>query len=178
MATATGRAEVSAYIGGLEGKLTKLLRGSARAGGGVIAEEAKLRTASDDVRDGIIVRTKSEDRRIVVRVTVKPGWAYSRALWEEYGTSPHFISVDDSQREGQGIRRINATVGETKGDGPLVIGGKFVGKTVFHPGAQPHPFLRVSLDTKEREAIQAAQGYLNARISRGDIADMSEGDDE
>lgn len=178
MATATGRAEVSAYIGGLEAQLTTLLRGAGRAGGGVIADEAKLRTRSDEVRDGIILRTKTEDDRIVVRVTIKLGWAYSRALWEEYGTSPHFISVGDEQRGGQGLQRINAKVKEAKGDGSLVIGGKFVGRTVFHPGTAPHPFLRTSLDVKEREAIAAAQRYINARIARGVIAGSDEGDEE
>jgi hypothetical protein len=178
MATATGRAEVSAYMASLEAKLTRLLRGAARAGGGVIAVEAKLRTASDEVRDGIILRTKSEDGRIVVRVTVKQGWAYSRALWEEYGTSPHFISVGDEQRAGMGLRRINDRVKEADGDGSLVIGGKFVGPTVFHPGTAPHPFLRTSLDVRERDAIAEAQRYINARVSRAGIRDNDDGDSE
>jgi len=178
MASATGRAAASAYMAKLPDQLTRLLQGAGRAGGRVIADEAKHRSRSDEVADAIVVRTKSKDDRIVVRVTVKPGWAYSLALWGEYGTSPHFISVADEQRQGLGIQRINAKVLEADGDGSLVIGGKFVGKTVFHPGAQAHPFLRPALDTKEAEAVKAAQAYINARVSRGGILGGADQDDD
>lgn len=179
MASATGRREVSAYIAGIEDKLLKrVLVGAARAGGKVVAEEAGLRTNSKEVRDAIIVRVKSEDQRVVVRVTVKEGWAFSRALWEEYGTSPHFISVDDSQREGRGIQRINTQLREADNDTSLVIGGKFVGKTVFHPGAQPNPFLRPAIDIKQRDALQAAQSHINSRVTRRGIVSSDEGEAE
>jgi HK97 gp10 family phage protein len=176
MATATGRSEASAYIASLPEQLTRLLQGAARAGGRVIADEAKSRSVSDEVADAVVIRTKNDDHRVVVRVTIKPGWTYSRALWLEYGTSPHFISVDDEQRQALGIRRINAKVKEADGDGSLVIGGKFVGKTLFHPGARPHPFLRPALDTKEAEAVTAMQSYINARVSRAGIALTDDGD--
>lgn len=170
MATATGRSEASAYIGKIPQQLTRLLAGAGRAGGRVIADEAKANAQSSDVAEAIVVRSKSADGRVVVRVTVKPGWTYSLALWGEYGTSPHFISVQENQRQGLGIQRINQRVGEAGGDGSLVIGGKFVGATVFHPGARPHPFLRPALDIKKGEAVKAAQAYINARVSRQGIA--------
>jgi hypothetical protein len=62
--------------------------------------------------------------------------------------------------------------------GTLVINGKPAGATVWHPGARPHPFLRPALDVKEREAIGAAQSYINARVGPGGInASGTEGDD-
>lgn len=176
MASATGRAQASAYIGKIPEQLTRLLVGAGRAGGQVIANEAKANAQSSDVAKAIVVRTKAADGRVVVRVTVKPGWTYSLALWGEYGTSPHFISVDDDQRKGLGIQRINQRVGEAGGDGSLVIGGKFVGKTVFHPGSRPYPIFRPALDTKEAEAVRTAQAYINARVSRRGIA-VDRGDD-
>ena len=45
-----------------------------------------------------------------------------------------------------------------------MINGHFVGTAVHHPGARPHPFLRPALDTKEGEAIAAAQSYINGRV--------------
>jgi hypothetical protein len=177
MPTMTGRAAASSYIAKLPEQITRVLQGAGRAGGRVIADEAKSRSQSQEVADAIVVRTRSKDHRIVVRVTVKPGWTYSLALWSEYGTSPHFISVDDQQREGLGLRRINAKVREASGDGSLVIGGKFVGSTVFHPGARPHPAFRPALDTKEGEAVKAAQAYINARVSRAGISVSGEDDE-
>jgi len=178
MATMTGRSAVSSYMAKLPEQLTRVLQGAGRAGGKVIADEVKVRAPAEEVAEAVIIRSRTQDHRIVVRVTIKPGWAYSLALWGEYGTSPHFISVDDEQRGGLGIRRINAKVREADGNGSLVIAGQFVGKTVFHPGAGQHPFLRPSLDTKQTEAVKAAQAYINARVSRSGIRGSDEGDDE
>jgi hypothetical protein len=179
MASMKGRSEVSSYMNSLPEKLvSRVLRGAGRAGAKVIADEVKERSVSTEVADAVIIRSRTADYRIVVRVTIKKGWAYSRALWLEYGTAPHFISVDDSQRGGRGIGRINRQVREAGGEGSLVINGQFVGKTVWHPGARPHPFLRVSLDIKEGEAIQAAQQYINARVTRSGITGQEVSDDE
>jgi hypothetical protein len=166
MVTVTGKAEVKAYIGGIPAKLQRVLQGAAKAGAAVISDEIKARTPSDDVRAGLRTTSKTEDGQIKVRIDLKPGWGRSVGIWLEYGTSPHFISVDDSQRRGLGIGRVNKSVKENEGNGSLVIGGNFVGQTVFHPGARPFPTFRPALDTKEEEAIAAAQNYVNARIAR------------
>lgn len=155
--------------------MEKILRGAARAGARPIADEAKDLAVSDDVRDNIVIRSKAGDGRIVVRITVKAGWAYSVGTWLEWGTDPHFISVADEQRGGKSIGRINAEVRE----GSLVIGGKFVGQTVHHPGATPSPFLRPALDLRASEGIAAAQSYINAHAGRGGLrAPSDEGDAE
>lgn len=177
MVTVRGRNEVKQFLARLPKEIeTKLLRGAARAGGKVIAEEAKDRSRSKEVGDNITLRSSAKDGRIVTKISVKPGWSYSLGVWQEWGTDPHFISVDDSQRGGMSVPKINE---KTKA-GSLVIGGAFVGSTVWHPGARPEPFLRPALDTKEAEAIKAAQNYINARVSRSGIRGSSEtdGDDE
>jgi hypothetical protein len=175
MPTVRGKAETRRFIAGIPGEMKKVLRGAGRAGAKVIVEEAKERSISQHVDDAIVTKMSGDDDRIVVKITVKPGWARSVAIWLEYGTSPHFISVADSQRLGMSIGRVNETLNPES----LMIGGKFVGETVFHPGARAHPFLRLALDTKEAEAIAAAQGYIKARVRRDGITVTAdaEGDD-
>ncbi len=169
MVTVTGREAVHSYIARLPREIeAKLLRGAGRAGINVIAEEARERCISPEVRGVIKTKVRTEPGMIRARCTADMG-LYNLPLWLEYGTSPHFISVDDSQRGGLGLRRINTKVGEAGGNGSLVIGGKFVGATVWHPGARAHPFMRPALDSKRDEALAAAQGFINSRISRGRI---------
>lgn len=180
MPTVKGREEVRAFLRSIPEALEKkVLRGAARAGGRVIAEEAKQRSVSSEVSDAVKVSTRqTEPGRVVAKVQVKGDGAYI-APWLEYGTNPHFISVADDQRGGRGIKRINSQVKAADGNGSLVIGGKFVGATVFHPGARPYPFLRPALDAKEAEAIAAAQGYINTRLAREGLggAEVPEADE-
>ncbi|WP_278983264.1 HK97 gp10 family phage protein [Sphingobium yanoikuyae] len=167
-----------AYVRSLPEEITKrLIPGAGRAMGRVIADEAKDRADSDEVAGAIVVRMKREDTRVVVTVTVKAGWPYSLALWQEYGTAPHFISVADGQRKGRSIKRINQKVQEAKGDGSLVIGGKFVGATVWHPGVRANPFLRPALDLKRDDAVRAGQAYINSRAKRLGLRGPVDGDE-
>ncbi|TCD04274.1 HK97 gp10 family phage protein [Erythrobacteraceae bacterium CFH 75059] len=174
MATSRGADEVRAYIARTQVALaTNILRGAARAAAKIVADEAKDRVISSDVRGAIKVATRASDEqgRVIAKVQVKGKGAYI-APWLEYGTDPHFISVDDSQRQGLSVGRVNTKVKE----GSLVIGGNFVGATVLHPGARPHPFLRPALDVKQDEAIAAAQAYINTRLrqSTGGAAEVDE----
>jgi hypothetical protein len=174
---ARGRAEQQRYFRQLPTDITKVLRGAGRAGGDVVANEAKLRVQSAEVREKVVVEVTANDDHIYVLITVKRGWARSLAIWLEYGTSPHFITVDDAVRGGSTARRINRrlTGGEASLRSTLIINGKPVGKTVHHPGAQPHPFLRPARDIKKAEAIAAAQAYIDAHLRRGVITGRAEG---
>jgi hypothetical protein len=179
MVKVRGRQEVKAYLASLPKQIEeKLLRPAAKRGGKVIAEEAALRSESHEVAEAITVKSKKGDGRIIVIISVKSGWTYSVGTWLEWGTSPHFISVDESQRKGRSIGRINRLANEKGSSHSLVIGGKFVGETVLHPGARPHPFLRPALDAKGRDAVAAAQAYINARIGPHGITGPAEDDDE
>lgn len=177
MPVVRGKAAVRRFMGQLPSEIeNKLLRGAARAAANVVAVEARDRSVSSEVSAAIKVRTAREDVLVIAKVQVRGPGAYI-APWLEYGTAPHFISVDDSQRGGMSVRRINKL---EKEHGSLVIGGKFVGRTVWHPGAEAHPFLRVSLDLKEGEARAAAQRYINSRVGPSGITGAAEpaGDDE
>ncbi|WP_416463966.1 HK97 gp10 family phage protein [Sphingomonas sp. VDB2] len=177
MATSRGKAAVMRYMKDApEALRERVLRGAARAAGAVVATKAKELSISSEVSDKIKVRTKREDGKIIARVQVLMG-NYNLPLWLEYGTDPHFISVSDSQRRGQGIRRINSKVREEGGNASLVIGGNFVGETVFHPGARAHPFLRPALDMEEADAIRAAQAFISARVMPSGITGSDQGDE-
>lgn len=164
-------------------KIRKILRGAARAGATVIATDAKERVASDAVREGVVVgRTKEKDGRITVKITVKEGWPRALGTWLEYGTSAHFISVDPNFAEGRTAARVNrldkdaAKIGQSGPGGTLVINGRPVGATVYHPGAQEQPWLRPARDIKGRDAIAAAQDHINARVRRS--GPVTDGNDE
>lgn len=175
MATSRGGSEVRRYMAQLPAQIeSRILIGAARAGGAVILTEAKARSISQDVDEALTMKAKRGTGQVTVKVYVKPGWARSVGTWLEYGTAPHFVSVDDSQRRGMSVKRIN-TVGKDKGS--LVIGGKFVGETVFHKGARAHPFMRVSLDVKGAEAIAAAQAHINSRVRSGGITGEADAGD-
>jgi hypothetical protein len=179
MVTTRGKSAVRAYIGAVPGNVEKkLLPGAARAAANVVADEARRRTQSSEVRASVKVAVgKDEGGRTVGKVQTKGPGAHL-APWEEYGTEPHLISIDDSQRNGMSINRINRLAREGDKNHSLIIGGKFVGATVMHPGARPHPFMRPSLDTKEGEALAAAQAYINGRVSPAGIKGGPEGGDE
>jgi len=176
MPTVRGGAAVRRYIAQLPSELErKVLRGAARAGGRIILDDAKDRSISSDVDEALVMRTKAEAGRITVKITVRKGWGRAIANWLEYGTDAHFISIAKDERGGKSVARINATTKRS-----MIIGGQFVGETVFHPGARPHPFLRPALDIKGAEAIAAAQSFINAHVTRSGIVASAEpeGNDE
>lgn len=167
----------------------RVLPGAARAGAQVIAAEAKglLGGKRADggggnkvlIADAVKVRARKRSGLIVARVMLDGPGAYV-GRWLEYGTDPHFISVDPGLRDGMTARRINKRVkgGDAALHATLMINGKPVGTTVHHPGAAAHPFLRPALDTKEAEAKAAAQAYIQSRISRAGIVGSDDGGDQ
>lgn len=174
MVTVRGKSRVKQYFDQLPEDIErKLLRGAGRAAGQIVADEASARALSEEVRDGVVLKTSARDGRIVAKVTVRKGWAYSLGVWQEWGTEPHFIRVAEDQRQGRSIGRINKLAKE----GSLVIGEMFVGDTVYHPGAAAHPFLRPALDIRARDALAAAQAYINSRIVGGRIVGVDEPED-
>jgi hypothetical protein len=170
MPTSRGRSEVKAYMADARAALPRVLSGGARAGATVIADEIKLRTPSDEVRTKLRMRVRQVGDAVVAKIDLPPGWARSVGIWLEYGTSPHYITVDDAQRDGKSVQRINSL----SKAGTLVIDGEPVGSTVFHPGARPHPTFRPALDMKQAEAVAEAQRFINARTSRAGFAVSSE----
>lgn len=173
MPKVSGQADVQRLFASIPANATAILRGAARAAANVVADEAKLRSISAEVTGAIKVRASTKGGTIIGKVQVRGPGAYI-APWLEYGTAPHYISVNDTDRAGRSIGRINRLGKE----GSLTIGGAFVGPSVFHPGARAHPFLRPALDTKEAEAIAAAQTYINSRVTPAGFANGDAGGDD
>lgn len=176
MPTVSGKSEVNAFISRVPEAMRPVLVAAARRAAKVVAEEAKVRSISDEVSGAIRVSASGKGGQIIAKVQVRGPGAF-KAPWLEYGTAPHFISVDESVRGGRSIGRINRQANELDASHSLVIGGQFVGSTVLHPGARPFPFLRPALDAKEGEAIAEAQRYINTRVTPQGIRAPDEGDD-
>lgn len=185
MATVKGMDGVKQFLRSLPAKLeSNVLKGALKAGADVIAEAARENCHSDDVRAAIKTSAKVADHRVTAKIEIKGEGAY-KAVWLEYGTSAHFISVDDSVREGRTVGRINRQGKAAKKAGSvgpaatLVINGKPVGETVWHPGARPHPFLRPALDLHEEQALAAMRGHIVQKMTKAGIETAdSEGEGE
>lgn len=158
----TGGTDLAQFLAALPGNLERnILRGALRAGAEEYAEGARENCRSAEVRDTIKVTSRAEQGVVTAKVQTKGLGAYI-APWLEYGTDPHFISVDDEQSGGMTARKINR---ETK-KGSLVIGGHFVGATVHHPGARPYPFMRPAVDMREAAAVAAIGSYIDMRLTK------------
>jgi hypothetical protein len=166
----------------------RVLPGAARAGAKVIAAEAKSTLGGRQadagsggkvlIADSVKVRSRKREGLIVARVLLSGPGAYV-GRWLEYGTKGHFITLDAKARQGMTARRANTRIrdGDTALRGTLMINGKPVGTTVYHPGASERPFLRPALDTKQTEAVAAAQAYITRRVRRSGIIGDDEGDE-
>ena len=86
MPTVSGRAEVKRYMAQIpQAMREKVLRGAGKAAAKVVADEAKARSISEEVSEAIVIRSKLDGDRIVVRITVKGAWPISVGTWLEWG---------------------------------------------------------------------------------------------
>lgn len=189
MARSLGSAARERYMQSLLGLLmARVLPGAARTGAKVIAGEAKhlLGGRQADagagkvlIADSVKVRVRERNGLIVARVSLSGPGAYV-GRWLEYGTKAHFISVDPGLKLGTTAKRVNTRIADGDADlkATLVINGKPVGTTVYHPGATERPFLRPALDTKQTEAVAAAQAYIDKRVRRSGIIAAAEQEDD
>jgi len=177
----SGLAALQKFLDELPVKIEKnILRSALRKGAVVIMAEAKQRCPvglptneaakkyggyPGALRDSIRVGTNYRAGRVTASVkaggkTKKQGDAYY-AHMVEFGTRAHVIKTVTRK-------------------GSLVIGGRFVGRSVQHPGARPRPFMRPSLDGKAQEAVIAVGEQMKVRLTKEgiDTADIViEGDE-
>lgn len=167
-----GGAELQKFLETLPAKIERnIIRGALRAGATVIKQAAVANvpvgpTSSENakayggylgaLRDTIRVSAKVRAGRVTASVIAggktKNGADVYYAQWVEYGTRPHTITVANA--EG------------------LSFGGHFY-KSVEHPGAKPHPFMRRAFDTSARAAIPAIAEKVRSRLTKEGI-DTSE----
>jgi hypothetical protein len=191
-----GGAELMAFLDSLPAKIEQnLVRGALRAGAKVSLEEVKRQagnlhtpeikgsrgtTPPERIADKVYVTARTLGG--VPRATIKlKGFPAAVAIWAEYGTLAHWISVDAADRTtGKGVVSIKTTNKNAREGGSLVIGKNFVGPSVFHPGAAAHPFFRPAIDQTAQAALEAAAAHIRAKIESGGLntPDSDDEDDE
>lgn len=151
------------------------VRGGTRAGAKVVQTEMRARVRK---RSGRLARSLKLSSRISGNIisakVVARGPGSAAAIWIEYGVKPHWITVADGEIDAvnkslkplkRGERSRKTLMRHVNKRGSLIIGGKFVGPYVRHPGHRAFPFARVSLDAKATEAISVMGQYIAARLS-------------
>ena len=149
-----------------------IYRGALRAGAKVIVDEAKrlVPIDSSDLRDSIraSVRVGRNNGKITANIKAGNKKAFY-ANFIEHGTVRHYIkaSIRPQRLTRRGLKTISIkTLNKIESRGGLVIGGRFVGTEVIHPGSRKHPFMRPALDTKWRDAVTAFADYVRTRLPK------------
>ena len=145
----TGLSDLQKLLDTLPVKVEKnIMRGALRAGMKVVLPVAaqNIHSVSGELAAGLKIGTRIKGQTVTASLTAKGPHGYV-AKWVEFGTKPHTISA--------------------KG-GALSFGGIFA-KSVEHPGATPHPFMRPALDQTASAAVIAAANYMEKRIASGGI---------
>lgn len=171
-----GGRELDAFLQSLPVKVEKnILRSALRAGANEFKSEIKANAPVDDgdLRNSVRVSTRAKSGTVSASVKIgdKKAW-YAHLV--EYGTRAHLIKVQESERPIN--YRLTAKRGKltymsmtTVNRNVLRIGSTFVGPTVQHPGARPHPFVRPALDTKAGAAVAATAAKIRERLTKEGI---------
>lgn len=149
-----GGPELLALLDQLPKKLVgKVARGGARAAAVVLQKEAKakIERKSGKAAKSLKVSSRLDGEIASAKVSMKGPHAYI-GIFLEYGVEQHEITRKGLTADGGGRRS-------------LKIGDDFVGAKVTHPGFGEMPFMRVALDTKGSEAVNAMGEYFATRIS-------------
>lgn len=138
-----------------------VMRGALRAGMNVVKPiaQANVHSVSGELAKGLKVGTQQRGGTVTANLKATGPHRHVAHL-VEYGTKAHNIPAKR---------------------GWLSFGGIFV-KSVAHPGAEPHPFMRPALDGQASAAVVAAAEYMKARLSTREGLDTShvmiEGDEQ
>jgi HK97 gp10 family phage protein len=157
----SGLADLKKVLDELPAKIEKnVMRGALRAGGNVIADEARriapeAPPTMDGVKRGARIGELRRSIRVTLRMRGKSGWinaqikAGNKVAWYaqmvEFGTARHWIKPKNRKS--------------------LFFAG-IAREVIDHPGARPKPFMRPALDTKAQAAIEAMADYIRKRLPR------------
>lgn len=172
-----GLAQLQRFLDTLPAKMEKnIMTGALRAGARPILLDARSRihSRSGELAAGLRVSVRARQGKITARIVASGGKrSENKPIWVEFGTRPHFISVTESDRPinpkassraGHVVRVAISTINKH-----LRIGTRFVGPSVFHPGAKRSPFLRPAMDAKATEALIAVGEYIKKRLTKEGI---------
>lgn len=156
-----------------------IMRGAMRAAAKPIQEQAKrtVQKVSGETARGLKVFTSA--RTGIVKSYVRAtGLHFSVAHWLEYSTKGHWIKVPEAEKpinwqRGRNFGRRVSMRTINRIHHSLKIGLRFIGPTVWHPGARAYPFLRPALDGQGQAAVLAAADYIKARLTAETGIDLS-----
>lgn len=157
----TGLRELQAFLDELPSNVEKkILRGALRAGMKTVqpVANANVHSVSGLLAAGLKIGTRARGGRVTASLKATGVHGYL-ARWVEFGTKAHNIAA--------------------KQNGWLSFGGIFA-KSVAHPGAKPHPFMRPALDSQAQNAVVAAAEYMKTRLTKQGLdtsAVLIEGDE-
>lgn len=175
-----GLGDLQKFLDTLPVKLeANVMRGALRAGMKVIkpVAQSNVRSVSGKLAQGLMISTRIMRRdgliaktgSAVASLKAKGPHGYI-AMWVEYGTQAHYISVREDEkninvRRSFGLGRLVRESMTTLNRRVLQIGQTFVGPTVFHPGAKGRGFMRKALDSQAQNAVVAAAEYMKQRLA-------------
>lgn len=176
----TGLAELQKFLDTLPAKVEKnILRGALRAGMNVVKPVAasNVHSVSGLLAGGLRVGTNARNGTVKAVLRAKGLHGYI-AMWVEYGTRAHLISVQDAEKNinlrlsikrGMKVLESMTTINRRV----LMIGNTFVGPTVQHPGARPRAWMRPALDSQAQDAVIASAEYMKKRLATKEGLDTS-----
>jgi HK97 gp10 family phage protein len=170
-----GMAEFAAVLSAFPKNLqNNAVRGGLRAGAKPIRDLARTLAPKEtgEMAAGINYSDPRRQEEGLYSVRIEAGGRHGfLALLNEYGTSPHMITISD-----QAASQIEARLGPAKNsrkrstvtrwgnrmveDETLKIGENFIGPIVQHPGSRAHPFMRPALDGAADDAVLAFATYV------------------
>jgi hypothetical protein len=178
-----GLAQLQTFLSTLPVKMEKnIMRGALRAGAKPILADAKMRVRkrSGATAASMRISTMARGGRVIARVIAGKATYGNVPIWLEYGTRPHLISVGDenkpinarlSARRGSLVRVSIATMNRAaRALGSLVIGGRFVGPVIHHPGSRAFPFMRPAADARATDAVVATGRYIRTRLTKSGLS--------
>lgn len=144
-ANIAGGRELDELLQTLPAKLeTNIMRSALRAGARVYLDQVKqnIPVKLGDLRKSARITTR-KDRSGQISASVKVGNRQAfYAQMVEFGTRAHSITAR-----------------------AMVVNGAVV-RSVDHPGARPHPFMRPAADEKFNEAVSAVQMQIRKRLTK------------
>lgn len=171
-----GGAELQKLLNTLPAKIERnIMRSALRQGANIIKQAAQenIRNVSGDLAKSVRISVKARGGKVAASVKAGDEKAFYPHM-VEFGTAKHFIKVSDEARytrkTRKGRKKVSVgTINKMVARGSLVINGNFVGASVIHPGAAPHPFMRPAADEKTGEAIQAVVTQIRKRLTKEGI---------
>lgn len=167
-----GLSELQKLLDTLPAKIeANVMRGALRVAAKVVKDEAAPHIWSGETgktAESLKISTRIKDGVVKASLAAQ-GFEGYKAMWQEFGTKPHYLSVPDEDR------RVNTSLSAKRGtlvkeslttvNRRVREGFDIEGEGVWHPGVDPKPFLRPALDSQADAAVRAAGEYIKKRLA-------------